>query len=104
MNPRHPLALITTLVVCPALLMPADEPPEKHRGEGRVYEKDAGISFLPPKDWERLKDEEGVVLVFRGPEAQGSVTMNVKFQKGPPLAIEKMAPELRKSAPAGVEK
>lgn len=101
MKMRHLLAL---LVLAATSYIRADEPPEKHRGEGRIYEKEAGISFLPPKDWEQLKDEEGVVLVFRGPESQGSVTMNVKFQKGPPLSIEKMAPDLRKAAPAGVEK
>jgi hypothetical protein len=103
MKPDHSLVLLIALSACSPSSVFADELPENHRGEGRIYEKEARISFLPPKDWEQLKDEEGVVLVFRGPESQGSVTMNVKVQKGPPLSIEKMAPDIRKTVPAGVE-
>ena len=58
---------------------------------------------MPPKDWEQLKDEDGVYLIFRGTEDQGFVTMNVKIQKGPNITIEKLAPDIKKGLPDAIQ-
>ena len=91
MKPQRSLALVIILAACPASF--TDEPPEKHRGEGRVYEKEAKISFLPPKDWEQLKDEEGARF-FAGRFARLG-TMNVGCRSA--VSPSKMAPDIRKT-------
>lgn len=97
------------LLVLPGILMGVstvcgEEPPERHRGDNRVYEPDIKMSFVPPKTWEKLKDELGAALIHRGDTAEGFPTMNVKVQKGPNLTLDKMAPEIRKGLEKSIDK
>ena len=57
------------------------EPPGLgHSGEGRIYNKDAGFSIVPPKGWEEGKASNDAFLVFQGPKTEGfGTTLNVRF-------------------------
>jgi hypothetical protein len=75
--------IVCVICVADAGAQQRREPPfSGHSGEGRVYNKEAGFSFVPPKGWEEGKASGDAFLVFQGPKADGfGTTLNIRFVK-----------------------
>jgi hypothetical protein len=72
----------------------------RHMQEGREYQKDRGISIIPPKGW--AKDDKAparFLPAFIGPEADGFATLNVDTAERPEN-IEQESAKLKTSLAA----
>lgn len=97
---RFETAFVGLLVLAGLAVAQAKEEkktPARHQGAGRVYDKDAGFSFEPPKGWEKVANAQNMIFNFKQPVKVGEAEVgNVNVvSAADEVTPEKLAEQLK---------
>ncbi len=67
----------------------------RHEGRGRMYNREASFSMIPPTGWQEAKHSGAAFFLFNQPAAEGGATVQVRLVNPGPVDFEKYAAKVR---------